>query len=143
MAEKEIDDRFKKFGTVSFTKTTKINIFVDYLEKGKLMATKCATCGRVFFPPRADCYHSLDSKMEWFEITGTGKLLTYSTLAFAPAGFQQDIPYTIAVLEYGDYRVFGRIDSSVPENELKVGMDMKAAVKSFSNGQLGYFFEKA
>ena len=32
MAKKEVDDRFKKFGTVSFTSITKTNDFIDYLE---------------------------------------------------------------------------------------------------------------
>jgi hypothetical protein len=32
MAKKEVDDRFKKFGTVSFTAITKTNDFISYLE---------------------------------------------------------------------------------------------------------------
>ena len=35
MTEKKVDDRFKKFGTVSFTSISKINDFVDYLEQDK------------------------------------------------------------------------------------------------------------
>ena len=56
---KEVDDRFKKFGTVSFTGISKTNDFVDYLEKGKVMGTRCKDCGLVFFPPRADCHQCL------------------------------------------------------------------------------------
>ncbi|MCK4429960.1 MAG: DNA-binding protein, partial [Candidatus Aminicenantes bacterium] len=52
--KKEIDDRFKKFGTKSFTSVTKVNDFIDNLENGKVMATRCKDCGIVFFPPRAD-----------------------------------------------------------------------------------------
>ena len=36
MGKKEVDDRFKKFGTVSFASITKINYFIDYLESGKV-----------------------------------------------------------------------------------------------------------
>jgi len=82
--KKEIDDRFKKFGTVSFTSVTKVNDFIDFLEQGKVMGSRCSACGMVFFPPRADCYKCLASNMEWFEIEGTGKLTTYSKLKFAP-----------------------------------------------------------
>ncbi|HIC85601.1 MAG TPA: DNA-binding protein, partial [Desulfobacterales bacterium] len=53
--EREIDERFKKFGTVSFTATTKVNDFVSYLEQGKVMGTRCKKCNLMFFPPRADC----------------------------------------------------------------------------------------
>ncbi|MCK7504752.1 MAG: hypothetical protein MZV70_12145 [Desulfobacterales bacterium] len=50
--EKESDERFKKFGTVSFTSLTKTNDFIDYLEKGKIAGTRCKDCGRVFSAAR-------------------------------------------------------------------------------------------
>lgn len=141
--KKEIDDRFKKFGTVSFTSITKVNDFIDYLEKGKVMGTRCQDCGEVFFPPRADCYKCLSSNIEWFEASGKGKLITYSKLKYAPVGFEGDLPYCIALLDYGDYKIFGRIASDVPENEIKLGMEMKAVANKLPNGQLNYVFEKA
>jgi len=142
MSKKETDTRFSKFGTVSFTGISRVNDFIGHLENGKLMGTKCKKCGEKFFPPRADCSKSLHSDMEWFEVSGTGKLLSFSTLTFAPTGFTQDLPYTIGVLDYGDYKVFGRVDPSISEKDLAVGMGMKAAVKTLSNGQLSYAFEK-
>jgi len=143
MSKKEIDTRFNKFGTVSFTGISRVNDFISHLEGGKLMGTKCKKCGAHFFPPRADCCKSLDSDMEWFEVKGSGKLLSYSTLTFAPTGFTQDLPYTIGVLEYDLYKVFGRIDSSISEKELKVGMVMRAEVTKLPNEQLSYTFHKA
>jgi len=141
--KKEVDDRFRKFGTVSFTSISKVNDFIDYLENGKVMATRCKDCGLSFFPPRADCYQCLSSNMEWFEVTGKGKLISYSKLEYAPVGFGDDLPYAIAVLDYGDFRIFGRIANDIPEDELKVGMEMKTAVNNLPNGQLNYVFEKA
>ena len=141
-SKKEIDDRFKKFGTVSFTATSKTNDFINYLEEGKVAGTKCKGCGQVFFPPRADCFQCLSSDMQWFEITGDGTLLTYSKLQFAPVGFDQDVPYCIALIDYGDFKVFGRISAEVPEEELEVGMKMSTAVNRLPNGQLNYVFKK-
>ncbi|MCK7514431.1 MAG: zinc ribbon domain-containing protein [Desulfobacterales bacterium] len=93
MAEKaKVDERFKKFGTVSFTSLTKTNDFIDYLEKGKIAGTRCKDCGKVFFPPRADCFQCLASNMEWFEVTGSGKLVSFSKLEYGPAGFQDGRP---------------------------------------------------
>ncbi len=141
--KKEIDTRFSKFGTASFTATTKVNDFIDYLEQGKVMGTRCKGCGKKFFPPRADCYNCLSDDMEWFEVSGTGKLVTYSKLQYAPVGFENDLPYSIAVLDYGDYKVFGRISSSIPDDEIKIGMEMITKVNRLPNGQLNYVFEKA
>ena len=141
--KQEVDDRFKKFGTVSFTSITKVNDFVSLLEQGKVMGTKCKDCGLFFFPPRADCYQCLSSNMEWFEVTGTGKLVTYSKLQYAPVGFEEDLPYAIAIVDYGNYKIFGRIADDVPDDEIKVGMEMKTIAHSLPNGQLNYVFQKA
>ena len=141
--KKEIDVRFSKFGTVSFTSTTKVNDFIDKLEQGKISATRCKDCGLIFFPPRADCWQCLSSNMEWFDISGKGRLLTYSKLEYAPVGFEDDLPYAIALLDYGDCKVFGRIASELSDDEIEVGMEMKTVVKELPNGQLNYVFQKA
>lgn len=142
MGKKEIDARFSKFGTVTFTATTKVNDFIDYLEKGKVMGTRCKDCGMMFFPPRADCYKCLAGNMEWFEVSGKGKLVSYSKLEYAPQGFDGDLPYSIALLDYGDYKVFGRIASNVPDEELQVGMELETVANTLPSGQLNYVFQK-
>lgn len=140
MGKKEVDDRFKKFGTVSFASATKVNDFIDGLENGRVTGTKCKDCGMHFFPPRADCCKCLASNMEWFEVDGTGKLLSYSKLEYAPIGFGDDLPYCIAVLDYIDYKVFGRIAPGIPDADINVGMEMKTEVNTLPNGQLNYVF---
>ena len=144
MAEKkESDERFKKFGTVSFTSLTKTNDFIDHLENGKVSGTRCKACGKVFFPPRADCFQCLAGEMEGFEVTGSGRLVSFSKLEYGPAGFQNDVPYSIALLDYGTYKIFGRIAPNVPEADIAVGMPMKTIVNRLPNGQLNYVFVKA
>lgn len=140
--KKEIDDRFKKFGTVSYTSVTKVNDFISYLEEGKVMGTQCLDCGTMFFPPRAQCYKCLTSNMEWFEVSGTGILVSFSKLKYAPIGFEDDLPYYIAVLDYGDYKVFGRISGDVPDEEIRIGMAMKTLANTLPSGQLNYVFAK-
>ena len=141
--KKEEDVRFGKFGTVSFTKTTRVNDFIDYLEKGKVMASQCKGCSRTFFPPRADCCNCFSSDMQWLEVAGSGKLVSYSQLKYAPIGFDDDLPYSIAVLDYGDYQVFGRIDSNLDSKEIEIGMSMKTVVNELPEGQLNFVFKKA
>ena len=143
MAKKEVDDRFKKFGTVSFTAITKTNDFVGYLEQGKVMGTKCKKCGLTFFPPRADCFQCLSSDMDWFEVEGTGNLLAFSKLQYGPVGFEGDLPYCIAVLDYGAFKVFGRIAKEIADDEIKIGMTMKTMANKLPNDQLNYVFQKA
>ncbi|BEQ14723.1 Zn-ribbon domain-containing OB-fold protein [Desulfoferula mesophila] len=142
MPKPEMDTRFSKFGTVSFTAVTKVNDFIGYLEEGKVAGTQCTKCGQKFFPPRSDCFACPGEPVEWFEVQGTGKLMTFSELMYAPIGFGEDLPYAIAVLDYGDFKVFGRI-GEVPFEEVKIGMEMVTKVNQLPNGNLNYVFEKA
>ena len=139
---KDIDERFKKFGTVSFTAITKINDFIDHLENDQLMGTRCSDCNAVFFPPRADCCQCLSSNMQWFEIKGNGKLVSYSTLKFAPMGFDEDLPYSIALLDYGEFKVFGRLATDIAKEDIHIGMQLQAKVNQLPNGQLNYIFQR-
>ena len=143
MGKPDIDDRHRKFGTVSFTGISKTNDFIDHLEKGQVMGTRCKDCGAAFFPPRADCCHCLTSNMDWFEVSGTGKLISFSNLGFAPVAFKEDLPYSIALLDYGDFKVFGRIAGDVPADDIQIGMEMKTVVNELPSGQLNYVFQKA
>lgn len=141
--KKEVDARFQKFGTVSFTSISKVNDFIDYLAQGKLMGTRCKKCGTKHFPPVADCAECLSSDVEWFEVTGTGKLVSFSTLTYGPVGFEDDLPYSIALLDYGDYKVFGRIEKGIADEDLSIGIAMKTEPVTLPNGQLSYVFAKA
>ncbi len=141
--KKQEDVRFGKFGTVSFTQTTRVNDFIDHLESGKVMFSKCKECGASYFPPRADCCGCLTSDIQWQEVSGNGKLVSYSQLKYAPVGFDKDLPYSIAMLDYGEYQVFGRLDSDLNMDEVKIGMEMTTVVNKLPNGQLNYIFKKA
>ena len=142
MGKKEKDERFRKFGTVSFTGTTRVNDFIDRLEQGKVAGTRCKSCGKMFFPPRADCWACRSSEMEWFDVQGTGRLVTFSTLAFGPKGFEGDLPYTIALVDFGSYKVFGRIADGIAESELSIGMALAAKANPLADGRVNYVFHK-
>ena len=66
---KDIDDRFKKFGTVSFTQITKVNDFIKHLEEGKVEGTKCKKCGQYWAPEKQLAFiaKKLDISPELFE----------------------------------------------------------------------------
>ncbi|BBO67409.1 hypothetical protein DSCA_13390 [Desulfosarcina alkanivorans] len=142
MGKKEKDERFRKFGTVSFTGTTRVNDFIDHLEQGRVTGTRCESCGKAFFPPRADCCDCRSSTMKWFDVQGTGKLVTYSTLAFGPKGFEADLPYTIALVDYGEVKLFGRMAGNVTGADLSIGMALSVEANPLADGRLNYVFHK-
>jgi uncharacterized OB-fold protein len=140
MGKKDKDERFRKFGTVSFTGTTRVNDFIDNLEKGQVSGTRCESCGKTYFPPRADCCLCRASTMAWFDVKGAGKLVTYSTLAFGPKGFETDLPYTIALVDYGDFKIFGRMADDIAESELSIGQSLAVKANPLADGRFNYVF---
>jgi uncharacterized OB-fold protein len=135
---------FENFGTVSFTAEAKTADFVSYLEQGKVMATKCTKCGTIHFPPKMDCPKCQDSGVEWVEIKNAGKLLTHTTVHYGPSGFENDAPYTLGIVDFGDgLRVFGRISKAIDVSTIKAGMELKAVPVKLSDDRISYEFEKA
>ena len=134
---------FERFGTVSYTADTKAADFIAYLEQGKVMATRCRKCGTKYFPPRMDCAECLDSDVEWFEIAGRGELVTYSTVYYGPAQFTDELPFTVAIVDFGDgIKVFGRLSKSIEEKDIKVGMGLKVAPVNLPDDRISYEFQK-
>jgi len=142
MDKREIDKRFGGFGKISFTSVTKVNNFIGHLQEGRVTGTRCKTCGKIFFPPRADCCASMDSAMDWFEIQGRGTLQAFSTLYYAPAGLEKDLPYSIAVVDFGSFRMFGHLDPAIAIDRLRIGMKLKVYVQTLSEKQVIYGFQE-
>jgi len=135
---------FEKFGVVSHVTEGKVTQFVDYLEQGKVMATRCRRCGATYFPPRADCCSCLGSDMEWAEVKGPGQLISYTTAHYGPTGFDQEVPYILAVAEFPEgVRIFGRVSKDLTEQELRPGMKVKVVPARLPGDRVIYEFQRA
>jgi uncharacterized OB-fold protein len=133
---------FENFGTVSFTAEAKTADFISYLEAGKVMATRCKKCVTSYFPPRMDCPTCLSGDVEWFEVKGKGKLLTYTKVNYGPSGFEADAPYTLALGEFDGVRILGRLSRDIGEGDIKVGMGLTVSPVKLANDKLAYEFKK-
>jgi len=133
---------FENFGTVSFTTEAKAANFITHLEAGKVMATRCKKCGTSYFPPRADCPDCLSSDVEWFEVKGEGKLLTYTVVNYGPTGFEADAPYTLAVGEFDGIQILARLSRDIKQSDIKVGMGLTVRPVRLPNDRIAYEFRK-
>lgn len=135
---------FGKFGKIGYVSETKVADFVNYLEKGKIMATRCSRCGKLYFPPRADCPDDLSTDMTWQQLSGKCKLLTYTTAHFAPTGFQDDLPYTIALAECEEgVKVYALLSKDINGKEIHIGMELQLTPLKLSSGRITYELKKA
>jgi len=133
---------FERFGVLSFASETLASDFVTYLDEGKVMATRCKKCGEVFFPPRMQCTSCFSTDVEWFDV-GEGKLVTYTIVQYGPLGFEDDTPYTLALVEFpSGVKVFGRLDKDIAEGDIKIGMALKPYSVKLPEDRISYEFKK-
>lgn len=103
--------------------------FHQFLNEEKLMGSKCKKCGTLFSPPRPICFKCFSREMEWAELKGKGKLLTFTCIYVGPPwmiaeGYDRKHPYCSGVVELEegvriDARIEG-VDATNPE-AIKIG----------------------
>ena len=77
-------------------------IFKDYsaaLKKNKLLGLKCNDCGAITIPPKMACWKCASPNMEVTELSGKGKIQTFTTIYVAPEGRENEVPYIVALVE--------------------------------------------
>lgn len=122
---------------IPISKTLK---FWEGIKEGKIYATKCKKCGKLYFPPVADCSACLSSEMEWVELSGEGELETFTHIIVKPASFSDEPPYTVAIarLKEGVRALAWLV--GVKKKDVKVGMKVKLTAKVTPEGRLTYEF---
>jgi len=55
-----------------------LSVFLEGLRKGVLKGSKCTSCSRSYLPPFAFCPHCVDSKVEYVDVPGEGRVVTWT-----------------------------------------------------------------
>jgi uncharacterized protein len=87
----------------------------------RLEAGKCSKCGHISFPQRLICPECGAKEFEKINLSGKGKLATYTIIRVAPEGFGDQVPYAIGVVDLAEgIRIMAQITDCDPET-LKTG----------------------
>ncbi len=123
---------FKWFGKVNYTPYTKVSDFAQYLEEGYFMGSRCKKCGATSFPPRADCEQCMSGDFEFFEVSGRGRVHTFTKIVAAPTGFEDVAPYIVGVvdLEEGG-KALAWFGDSIEEGDIEIGMEVQIVPQIF------------
>jgi uncharacterized OB-fold protein len=122
---------------IPISKTLK---FWEGLREGKVYATECRKCGKLYFPPSADCPDCICSEMNWVELSSEAEVETFTHIVVRPTTFSQQKPYTVAI---------GRLKEGIKVlawltgfklSQIKVGMKVKLVAKVTQDGGPTYEF---
>lgn len=91
-------------------------------ERYRLLGTKCETCGKTFFPRRSVCPKCRrKGKLSELQFSGKGKVYSFTEVTAPPEGFEDQVPYILAVIELDEgARLTGQIVDA-HKDDVKMG----------------------
>jgi uncharacterized protein len=108
-----------------------------------LGGSRCTVCTTVYFPPRSVCptcaqhRHSL-GRMEPYQLSGEGEVVTYTIVHDAAEGFEMQVPYILAIVRTPEGpQLTGQIVDLDPA-EARIGLKVRSTFRKLrEEGEAG------
>ncbi|MFO7792705.1 MAG: Zn-ribbon domain-containing OB-fold protein [Candidatus Saliniplasma sp.] len=96
------------------------------------VGVQCKNCSRVYFPPREICPHCRREsfgRMEEKELSGKGKIITYTRVHEPHPEFKMLTPYIMAIIEMEeDVRLTGHL-VDIDYEDVEPGMEVEVTMR--------------
>lgn len=113
-----------------------VKSFFDQIKEGRLMGSRCQTCGEVYLPPRPLCTYCGATDLEWVKLNDEGTVEALTVIHVAPTNCAEEAPYTIAVVRLDDGpKITVRVSS---DNAVSVGDRVKGDIEKWRQGLLAF-----
>ena len=87
----------------------------------RMEALKCTKCNYIAFPKRLICPECGSTEFEDMNLSGKGKLETFTIIRTPPEGFVDQAPYAVGLIELEEGKlIMGQITDCDPE-KIKIG----------------------
>ncbi|MEJ2266597.1 MAG: Zn-ribbon domain-containing OB-fold protein [Anaerolineales bacterium] len=95
-------------------------------QRYKLVGEVCPHCQAKLFPPRDVCPECGEEAKTLYSFSGRGEVYSYTTVYDAPAGYEENAPYTVALikLEEGPLVTAQLTDTTGEEIEIGTPVEM-------------------
>ena len=105
-------------------------------------AAQCSACSKILYPPRLVCPACGGREFADVVLPRTGKILTFTVVRVPPAGFTEQTPLPIALVELDNgVRVMAQIGDVADPDALEIGMPVRLEFRRISwDGQAGVIF---
>lgn len=94
-----------------------------------LVGEVCPHCQSKIFPPRDVCpYCGGEAKTE-FAFSGKGRIYSYTVMRDAPAGFEQNAPYTVAIVHLEEGPMVTAQLTDLGDQPVEIGMPVEMVTR--------------
>ena len=77
--------------------------FWEATKRHELVLPRCRTCSKIFFYPREQCPNCYSSDLDWTQVSGKGRLYTFTVVhQTAHPAFQPEAPHIYAIVQLNE-----------------------------------------
>ncbi len=101
-------------------------------QRYRLVGEVCDQCGLPIFPPRDICPECEAPAKTPFVFSGRGEVYSYSTVYHPPAGFEENVPYTVALIRLAEGPMVAAQLTDVEPGRVEIGMPVEMVTRRLS-----------
>ena len=114
-------------------------------QRYRLEGAACETCGEKMFPPRDLCPKCKGERLRPCAFSGRGEIYSVSVLYQAPEGFEQDLPYAVALVKLDEGPIVTAQLTDIEPEAAKIGqrveMVTRVLTKDGEDGAIAYGYK--
>jgi uncharacterized OB-fold protein len=94
-----------------------------------LVGEVCPHCDYKIFPPRDVCPNCGEEAKTQYSFSGKGTIYSYTIMRDAPAGYEENIPYTVAVVALDEGPMVTAQLTDLGEQPVEIGMPVEMVTR--------------
>jgi uncharacterized OB-fold protein len=103
-----------------------------------LVGEVCPHCDHKIFPPRDLCPDCGEVARDTFQFNGHGEVYSFTAVQQAPAGFEENAPYTVALIQLDEGPLVTAQLTDIGDQPVEIGMPVEMVTRKLrSEGDRG------
>jgi len=94
-----------------------------------LVGETCPHCDAKIFPPRDVCPECGGEAKTAYRFSGKGEIYSFTRMGNAPAGFEQQSPYTVALIKLEEGPIVTAQLTDLGETDVQIGMPVEMVTR--------------
>jgi len=98
-------------------------------QRYSLVGEVCPHCNAKIFPPRDVCPNCAGEAKTPYTFSGKGEVFSYTTIYDPPEGYQENAPYTVALVKLTEGPMVTAQLTDVDNNKVSIGMPVEMVTR--------------
>ena len=102
-------------------------------QRYKLVGEVCPHCEAKLFPPRDVCPECGQDAKTVYAFSGRGEVYSFTTIFDAPAGYEENVPYTVALIKLEEGPLVTAQLTDLGDQPVEIGAPVEMVTRKLRN----------